>query len=209
MDAVPDFKGEALLLAHVINDELYRHCESLIPDRLKDRVKIADKLPNAVRDKVIANSVAIFPAGYESFCLAAYEASRLGALVLLNGSNPAFGPNTNWEDGVNCEKFDGTAHNLIILLQNMWSRRQSLKHERVTLTPAHEPYWLKAANSSQASNSDSKPKRLSLIIATSDEFGHPTDTIYSALQTGDSILKLFWLAIFSRLPRSELRFCPV
>jgi hypothetical protein len=215
MNSVPDFKGDALLLAHIINDELFRHCESLIPDHLKNRIKILDNLHNAIREDIIANSVAIFPAAYESFCLAAYEASCLGALILLNNGNPAFGANTHWVNGTNCEKFDGTAHDLVNLLQDMWSRRQTLKHERIALSHAREPYWLHAANRSRAPTFDCEPKRLSIIVPTSDEFGNPMDTVYSALQAEGLDLEIIFVcdllpsaperaAVLARLKESSL-----
>ena len=181
MDSVPEFQGDALLLAHIVNDELCRHCEGLIPDHLKARIKILDNLHHSMREDIIANSVAIFPAAYESFCLAAYEANLLGAFVIVNNGNPAFGEDSHWLSGTNCEKFDGTAHDLVGVLQDIWARRHTLKHERIALNPAPEPYWLHAANESKAP-ADSGPKRLSIVVATCDEFGSPMDTIYSALQ---------------------------
>jgi hypothetical protein len=215
MDSTPEYKGDALLLAHIVNDELCRHCENLIPDHLKARIKILDNLHNSIREAAISNSVAIFSAAYESFCLAAYEANLLGAFVLLNNSNPAFGPKTPWVNGTNCEKFDGTAHNLVGLLQDMWSRRHTLKHERVALSPAPEPYWMHAASSSPAGASDTEPKRLSIIVATSDELGSPMNTIYSALQAEGLNVEIIFAcdrapsaperaAIFERLRASSL-----
>jgi hypothetical protein len=215
MDSTPEYQGDALLLAHIVNDELYRHCENLIPDHLKARIKILDNLHNSIREETISNSVAIFPAAYESFCLAAYEANLLGAFVILNNSNPVFGAKTPWVNGTNCEKFDGTAHDLVGLLQDMWSRRHTLKHERIALSPAAEPYWMHAASSRPARASNSEPKRLSIIVATTDEFGSPMDTIYSALQAEELNVEVIFAcdrapsaperaAIFERLRASSL-----
>lgn len=215
MESTPEYQGDALLLAHIVNDELYRHCENLIPDHLKARIKVLDNLHNAIREETISNSVAIFPAAYESFCLAAYEANLLDALVILNSGNPAFGPKTPWVNGTSCEKFDGTAHDLVGLLQDMWSRRQGLKHERVALEPASAPYWMNTAISRSSRPSDAEPKRLSIIVATSDEYGNPMDTIYSALQVEGLNVEVIFAcdrlpsaperaAVFERLRASSL-----
>ncbi|WP_291165995.1 hypothetical protein [Hyphomicrobium sp.] len=215
MDSTPEYQGDALLLAHIVNDELYRHCESLIPDHLKARIKILDNLHNTLREETISNSVAIFPAAYESFCLAAYEANLLGALVILNRNNPAFGHKTPWANGTSCEKFDGTAHDLVGLLQDMWSRRHGLKHERVALKPASAPYWMHTATSKPSLASEAELKRLSIIVATSDEYGDPMDTIYSALQVEGLNVEVIFAcdrlpsateraAVFERLKASSL-----
>jgi hypothetical protein len=182
MNSEPDFKGEALLLAHVINDELFRHCEDLIPRHLKRRIRFLPDLADRLREKLIAASVAIFPSAYESFCLAAYEASKLGALVLLNRSNPAFGSNTPWQDDVNCKCFDGTTQGLVGVLRDIWRRRQSLRHEAVIVAPPAVPYWLRGVAVAPASPlTAGRRAGLSVIVAVSDQFGDPSTTVRSAL----------------------------
>ncbi len=61
MKAVPEFKGEALLLAHVIDDELGRHCEGLIPKDLIGRIRIVEKGSNQLRETLLRGSFFIFP----------------------------------------------------------------------------------------------------------------------------------------------------
>src|SRR5690606_8639220 len=69
------------------------------------------------RDHLIAHSVVVISSACESFCLSAFEASLLGGLVVVNGTNPSFGEGTLWQDGVNCLKFNGTAHGLAQALE--------------------------------------------------------------------------------------------
>ena len=133
MRATPAYRGDAMLMAHAGNTELFQHCLKLIPDELRNRIKFIPGASSNVRESTIARSICITPSAYESFCLAAYEASALGALSIINANNPAFGVDTPWVQHVNCEKFDGTSADLIALLCELWAHRQNWKLEAVHL----------------------------------------------------------------------------
>ncbi|WCM29069.1 glycosyltransferase [Sphingomonas sp. QA11] len=89
-----------------------------IPSSLGSRFEFDGDIQGADRDALIARSVVVITSACESFCLAAFEASLLGALVILNGTNPSFAEDTLWHDGVNCIKFDGTATGLASALKH-------------------------------------------------------------------------------------------
>ncbi|BEV11617.1 glycosyltransferase [Asticcacaulis sp. DW145] len=86
--------------------------KAMVPPSLEDRFVFLEKLNNFERNQLIAKSIVVVPGACESFCLVAYEASLLGAVVVLNQTNPAFGEGTPWIHEVNCVKFDGTSAGL-------------------------------------------------------------------------------------------------
>jgi glycosyltransferase involved in cell wall biosynthesis len=107
--ASPDYRGDAIVCAHELDSECGDRTRALVPDALGRRFRFLPKQSVAEREALIATGIVVVPSSFESYCLAAYEASRLGARVILNGANPAFGEGTPWKDGVNCFKFDGTS----------------------------------------------------------------------------------------------------
>jgi hypothetical protein len=192
MEAEPEYKGDALVLAHIVDDEFRMHCLGLIPLHLKDRFTFRSDLSTQMRERIIARSVAVFPTAYECFCLAGYEASKLGALVLVNNQNPAFELGTPWVPGENCEVFDGTAGSLANALREMWHRRDALVQRPVHISPPAAPYWLRQeadAAGDQVRLSSVRPK-LSVIIPSSSELGDPGETIRSALLSQDSQVEI-------------------
>jgi hypothetical protein len=183
MQAEPGYKGDAMLLAHVVDEELRRHCCSLVPEHLNDRVRFLWGLSDKMRERIIARSVAIFPSAYESFCLATYEASKLGALVVVNDENPAFKPGTPWVAGENCEVFDGTAESLVNTLRDLWHRRGARPHRPVEISPPAKPYWLRRATNGAGNREPQAeaPPKLSVIIPVNGDLGDPGETIRSVL----------------------------
>ena len=122
-----EYTGEVILGAHS-NDEAYdAQVQKLIPRDLAPRFRFMPKMQSIERETVIAASTVVVPSGFESFCLAAYEASLLGARVILNGANPAFGDGTPWHDGVNCFKFDGTSIGLTAALERSFDYSLALQ----------------------------------------------------------------------------------
>ena len=103
------------------NPEVAAYVEKLIPSDLAHRFRFHDSpVPHAQREQLISEGVSVFSSRCESFCLAAYEASSLGSVVLLNGANPAFSELTPWRDAENCIKFDGTVESLVGALQRLF-----------------------------------------------------------------------------------------
>jgi len=179
----PDYHGSAMLLTHVIDDELRLHCHALVPDDLKRRIGFHHELSGEARDRLIARSVVVVPSAYESYCLAAYEAGRLGALLVLNESNPAFARDTPWEDGHNCMKFDGTAGGLASSLSRLWRARDTMRLAKVDAPCARDPYWVSAQSSLAV---DDGERGLSCVILVGDDLGDPAETI-AALPRGPEL----------------------
>jgi len=105
----PEYRGEIFFSAHSFDAGYRDSVVKLVSTANASRFHLDAPRHSAAREPLIAKSVFVVPSDFESFCLAAYEASLLGATVILNGVNPAFGDGTPWRDGLNCIKFDGTA----------------------------------------------------------------------------------------------------
>jgi hypothetical protein len=205
MLATPTYRGDALLLAHLIEEQLVRHCQRLIPAELLPRFKFLDRVGNELRESVIARSIAICPSAYESFCLAAYEASALGALSILNGSNPAFGDDTLWKQHVNCEKFDGTSGDLLALLLKLWEHREQPSLQPVAFSAPTRPYWLRLEKTRSEGPKNAQPasRELSLVILAGDAFGDPVSTIESVFLA--SGLKIQIVLVYDLPPTDSAR----
>ncbi|CAH1655404.1 Glycosyl transferase family 2 [Hyphomicrobiales bacterium] len=115
------YSGVAAFNAHSFEPDYHSYIDSLISGDLRSRFNAAPNPGDRQRQGMIAASTVVVPSDIESFCLAAYEASLLGARVVLNGMNPAFGTDTPWIDGENCVKFDGTALGLTDALERIFS----------------------------------------------------------------------------------------
>jgi glycosyltransferase involved in cell wall biosynthesis len=109
-----------------------------VPEAHRARLDFSDGLTAQDRDALIAGGIVVFATAFESFCLAAWEAAGLGAVVVLNRSNPAFGPGTPWKDGVNCITFDGTAPDLARALARCMALTRPLVAPRL---PQSTPPW--------------------------------------------------------------------
>lgn len=180
------YNGDAILLAHVIDNELMDHCRNLIPASLKDRIFHKSDLSDILRETLISNSVVVFPTSYESFCLAAYEASMLGAIVVVNSLNPAFGPNTPWIDGVNCIKFDGSVMDLSSKIKNIFETSDLAKLSKINIRIEDKPYWLNFVDQQYSldiaeSDRTVSPTTLTVVIAVFDECVSWLDSALSAL----------------------------
>nr|WP_249729672.1 glycosyltransferase [Chelatococcus sp. YT9] len=129
------YVGTAALNAHAFEPDYYTYIDSLIPSDLGPRFQKGPNTGDRQRQAMIAASTVVVPSEIESFCLAAYEASLLGARVVLNGANPAFGVGTPWIDGENCVKFDGTALGLTDALERIFSPTLHLQPVSLPLDP--------------------------------------------------------------------------
>lgn len=113
----PTYKGEIFLSTQSADPDCCQSILKLVPTSASPRFLYDVPLNGCLRSSLIAKSVCVFPSECESFSLAAYEASLLGALVVVNANNPVFGDNTPWHDGLNCIKFDSTALGLAKALE--------------------------------------------------------------------------------------------
>jgi len=146
--ATPEYKGQIFFAADDADSELRQRVENAIPNDLRHRVSFLPTQSQEVREKLIAQSIAVFPNAFEAFCFAAYEASLLGAVVVLNGSNPGFGDGTPWTDGLNCKKFKETSRELDKALRDVFLTqcRSALDSggagfQPVSAIPEETPYW--------------------------------------------------------------------
>lgn len=103
------YQGDVVLACAGLQSGYARRILGHVPRHLLKRFKLLEGARTKTRDELIASSIAAFPTSFESYCLAAYEAAALGAVVVLNERNPAFGQETPWIDRENCLKFDGSA----------------------------------------------------------------------------------------------------
>jgi hypothetical protein len=180
IDANPEYLGNVYLLAHVIDNELSDHCQQLIPEHLTKRFVFPGGSHGCDRESLISSSIAVNPSRYESYSLAAYEGSQLGAISVLNENNPAFGPGTPWKDFDNCFKYDGSAQGLTSALQALWNSRDHVTNHEVEFDVPETPYWA-APLQTRAERTTVKPAGISLIVAVNRECQDPAATFRSAL----------------------------
>lgn len=160
MLAHPTYKGEARFLAHAFDPAYQARIERLVPKELAKRFVFLRNVSGLAREKIIAASICIFPSPWESFCLAAYEASLSGALCIVNGANPAFGEGTPWVEAENCHKFDGTASGLAEALAAAFACAKHSRNRPVT-PPADSAPWNKTLDSS---DEPFNPDELAVVV---------------------------------------------
>jgi glycosyltransferase involved in cell wall biosynthesis len=131
----PQYTGDVVISAHSFDHAYRETVGGLVAPGLVGRFNFDLPRISAAREPLIATSTFVVPSDFESFCLAAYEASLLGARVILNGTNPAFGEDTPWRDGVNCYKFDGTSLGLQKALERSFNDRDDLRPAVVPSDP--------------------------------------------------------------------------
>jgi len=187
MRARPAYRGSVIFLAHSFDPHYQAYVTGLVPEDLRDRVVFAKGVQGAAREQQISRSVAVFPSPWESFCLAAYEASISGAVCVMNSANPAFGPDSPWIDGVNCLTFDASAEKLAEALVRLYEKGSE------SLVPAAVPENVQPWTSlPQQLMADATVASLSVVV-TNDNDGT------GLLQTLDSILlftrSLSWITL--------------
>jgi len=141
MDTSVAYQGNAIIAAHAFDQDYEANIRALVPPHLRKRVQFNSGIQGEARTRLIGRAVCVFPSVFESFCLAAYEASLLGAVVVLNQNNPGFGPTSPWLDGVNCVKFDGTAPDLTRILQRLFDEDLPRIELQVVDCAPSRPYW--------------------------------------------------------------------
>ncbi|HDR8973932.1 glycosyltransferase [Burkholderia vietnamiensis] len=134
----PHYCGPIRLMAMATEADYLAEVRALIPPALLARFHFAVDADSEARHRAISESVCIFPGTFESFCLAAYEASLSGAICVLTDANPAFGDESPWCDGVNCWKFDGAAADLSRVLSAIFASPHAVQTVSV---PVGERPW--------------------------------------------------------------------
>jgi hypothetical protein len=122
----PEYVGDVMIAAHAFDEDYCAIISRLIPPDMSGRIRFSPAVSGLTRETLVAGSTFVVPSDFESFCLAAYEASLLGARVILNARNPAFGDGTPWVHGVNCFKFDGDVRSLQATLELNFTSEQPL-----------------------------------------------------------------------------------
>lgn len=139
MRQYPGFVGQAVFSAHSVDEDYDIQVRKLIPVDLSLRFEFIFDEAVVERETLITASTVVISSNYESFCPAAYEASLLGARLVLNDENPGFDDTSPWRDGVNCIKFNGTSTGLAEALARNF-------HGRLDLVPVvlqRDPWpWL-------------------------------------------------------------------
>ncbi len=135
MYALPAWKGRAILSCHAFDPDFLAEIQALVPPALSQRFVFTRPGPD--RDNLMRSGVVVIPSDYESLNLTAYEASEVGARLVLNGNCLAFGDDSPFVDGVNCLKFDGSVDSLVEAM------RRGLEGEelRPVSWKAARPYW--------------------------------------------------------------------
>ena len=136
LKSTPQYVGEVLFLAHGFDPAYQQVIRDYVPESFNDRVKFLANVRGEARESIISKSVCVFPSAWESFCLAAYEASLLGATCVLNRANVAFADGTPWVDGGNCIKFDGSATGLASALSSVFGNLPDCVPVHVDPAPA-------------------------------------------------------------------------
>lgn len=132
MQANPAYSGTMILAGAGLDQAYAAQVQRLVPSSLIERVRVEPALGRRELEALISRATVVFSRGYGSVCLAAFEASLLGARVILNEKNTAFGDATGWIDGINCLKFDGTVLGLMRTLERN-------AKQNVELEPLHVP----------------------------------------------------------------------
>lgn len=141
-----NYAGKIYILASVADADYLAEIRALIPEALIERFSFISDASSEIRFEVIRQSVCVFTGNFESFCLAAYEASLSGAICVLNQSNPAFGDASPWRDGSNCVKFDGSPADLADRLR--WLFQSARAVDAVSLPAGTRPWQLVVSRSS-------------------------------------------------------------
>jgi glycosyltransferase involved in cell wall biosynthesis len=112
-DANPDYSGRFLVVSYGWDQAYIRWLRDLVPERHKGRILFLINVEAELRNKLLADSIAIVPSNYESLCVFAYENALRGSRLILNRECIAFGQGDYWRDGENCLMFDGSAEGLM------------------------------------------------------------------------------------------------
>lgn len=159
----PDYTGRIIFSAHSFDPHYRDIILRMIPPALAPRYSLDAPRESVAREPLIAGSVFVAPSDFESFCLSAYEAALLGAVVVVNAADPAFGEGTPWRDGENCIKFDGTA----LSLGQALGRVFALSAPLAMVEPPNDPWpWTAAptVKNSAAGASDEATPLVSVIV---------------------------------------------
>lgn len=191
--AHPEFRGEIIVTAFDFVAEYGARIRSLVPSVLKERVRFVSGLPKEAREALIAKAVVVLPNAFEAFCFAAYEASLLGAIVVLNGDNVGFGEGTPWVHGRNCLKFQGSADSLSTVLSSIFfPGEKAIALRPVEVAHPARPYWeTMPTRHPDMKHGDSAPStQMSVIIPHRDMPNELRRVVLNILEEQDCSLQI-------------------
>lgn len=178
---------EVAFCAHITDAGSKQRVVKQIPPALRSQFRFITDLSGADRDEYISTSVVVVSSACESFCLSAFEASLLGAVVVLNESNPSFGTDTLWHDGENCLKFDGTARGLAKALKRAAS--SDLKLEAVAQGAFKQP-WLAASLPRDVRQSTDPVSKISIVLYGAEKVQDLSRTMQNISQSNYDVSQL-------------------
>ncbi|MGJ7609260.1 glycosyltransferase family 2 protein [Variovorax sp. LT1R20] len=179
--AHPGYRGQACLSASRGDEAYAATIDAMVPVDLRARFESMPHLSQQAREAAFSQATVIVPSNFESFCLAAYEASLLGARVILNAKNPAFDDDSPWRDGVNCFKFDGTAIGLLQAIERNFSCERPIVPVELRCDPWPWDNWQPSmAEHAGAATSEFGPK-VSIVVSHFNLGNYLCETLQNVL----------------------------
>ncbi|HHX4054559.1 TPA: glycosyltransferase [Burkholderia contaminans] len=195
----PRYCGQIRLIAMATDVDYLAEVRRLIPGDLLDRFHFATDADAAERHRIVSESVCVFPGTFESFCLAAYEASLSGALCVLADLNPAFGDASPWQDGINCVKFNGSPAGLAQALSRVFAAPRAL---RSVVVPTGPRPWTLPKHSRSAERA-SGAALVSILIPHHNLGDYVEETVDSVLESAYPNIELIVVDDASTDPESR------
>lgn len=135
-----DRPGDAIIMT-ACDEGAWASLTASLTEYQLERFRLLPLTGTEDRMRVFAESVVVIPGPYESLCLLAFEAAACGAILVLNGNNPAFDDDSVWVDGVNAIKFDGTSKGLASALTVATSQNTPVRQRPYRPPAPSTPYW--------------------------------------------------------------------
>jgi glycosyltransferase involved in cell wall biosynthesis len=187
LETAPGYAGTINFACPIINNAYARAVLDAVPETERDRFILPRPLSVKERDQLVEGSIVVFPTVFESYCLAAYEAAALGAVVVANHNNPAFGPDTPWKDGVNCITFDGSVGGLSEALQRCVKIDWPLA---VAEPPVAPPAWHFPPTVSAVTAASQEKGGLAVVVVNQSEGAALQATLASLFSAGPLIAEI-------------------
>jgi hypothetical protein len=201
LSVTPAYTGAVILGTPGPDRDYASDIERLIPAAHVERFERMPPGPGDEREALLRNATVVIASSWDAFCPVAYEASTFGARLILNETNPAFGPGTPWQDGVNCLKFDGSVHGLFDALKRNIERNEHLWPVR---QPTHPWPWLQTRNERRPWKRNTDLPLVSVVIAHYNLGNYLSETLASVRGQSYGRIEIVLIDDASADPRSVL-----